>query len=82
MIEQESEEIGNFILPMIEINPDRRASAQEMLEHPWIKDIDLDDDKDLSGYSEVTTESEDSQDEYGPGSAVKRRSMAVSANDW
>jgi len=79
---QESEEIGNFILPMIEINPDRRASAQEMLEHPWIKDIDLDDDKDLSGYSELTTESEDSQDEYGPGTAVKRRSMAVSANDW
>lgn len=79
---QESEEIGDFILPMIEINPDRRASAQEMLEHPWIKDIDLDDDKDLSGYSEATTESEDSQDEYGPGSAVKRRSMAVSANDW
>jgi len=79
---QESEEIGNFILPMIEINPDRRASAQEMLQHPWIKDIDLDDDKDLSGYSEATTESEDSQDEYGPGSAVKRRSMAVSANDW
>jgi serine/threonine-protein kinase SRPK3 len=79
---QESEEIGNFILPMIEINPDRRASAQEMLEHPWIKDIDLDDDKDLSGYSEFTTESEDSQDEYGPGTAVKRRSMAISANDW
>ncbi|KAG4104013.1 kinase-like protein [Neocallimastix lanati (nom. inval.)] len=79
---QESEEIGNFILPMIEINPDRRASAQEMLEHPWIKDIDLDDDKDLSGYSEITSESDDSQDEYGPGSAVKRRSMAVSANDW
>ncbi|OUM68709.1 hypothetical protein PIROE2DRAFT_3556 [Piromyces sp. E2] len=79
---QESEEIGNFILPMIEINPDRRASAQEMLEHPWIKDIDLDDDKDLSGYSELTTESEDSQDEYGPGTAVKRRSMAISANDW
>jgi len=79
---QESEEIGDFILPMIEINPDRRASAQEMLEHPWIRDIDLDDDKDLSGYSEATTESEDSQDEYGPGTAVKRRSMAISANDW
>jgi len=79
---QESEEIGDFILPMIEINPDRRASAQEMLQHPWIKDIDLDDDKDLSGYSEITSESDDSQDEYGPGSAVKRRSMAVSANDW
>eukprot|EP00833_Pecoramyces_ruminatium_P010993 jgi/Orpsp1_1/1185025/evm.model.c7180000092018.1 len=79
---QESEEIGNFILPMIEINPDRRASAQEMLQHPWIKDIDLDDDKDLSGYYEATSESEDSQDEYGPGTAVKRRSMAVSANDW
>lgn len=75
---QESEEIGDFILPMIEINPDRRASAQDMLQHPWVKDINLDDERGSHvSICEETTESEDSQDEYGPGSAVKRRSMAI-----
>ncbi|KAJ3352806.1 serine/threonine protein kinase, CMGC group [Entophlyctis luteolus] len=39
---REAEEIAGFILPMIEIRPERRATAKEMLENAWIKDLVVD----------------------------------------
>ncbi|KAJ3088715.1 serine/threonine protein kinase, CMGC group [Physocladia obscura] len=39
----EADEIAAFILPMIEIYPDRRATAAEMLGNPWIRDVDVND---------------------------------------
>ena len=35
--EEEAEELANFLEPMLRINPNKRASAQEMLQHPWLK---------------------------------------------
>ncbi|KAJ3026054.1 UNVERIFIED_CONTAM: serine/threonine protein kinase, CMGC group [Siphonaria sp. JEL0065] len=43
---EEAQEIAEFILPMVEIVPEKRATAAEMLENTWIKDIDVE-----SGYS-------------------------------
>jgi len=34
------------MLPMIELDPKKRASAHELLQHPLIKDIDVIDDMD------------------------------------
>ncbi|KAJ3212749.1 serine/threonine protein kinase, CMGC group [Entophlyctis luteolus] len=39
---READEIAGFILPMIEIRPERRATAKEMLENAWIKDLVVD----------------------------------------
>ncbi|KAJ2994830.1 serine/threonine protein kinase, CMGC group [Globomyces sp. JEL0801] len=36
---QEAKDISTFILPMIQISPPKRASAKEMLEHDWIRDV-------------------------------------------
>ncbi|KAL1923560.1 uncharacterized protein VTP21DRAFT_8540 [Calcarisporiella thermophila] len=33
-----AEVIASFLLPMLEINPDHRATAGEMVHHPWIAD--------------------------------------------
>lgn len=38
----EAKEIAEFILPMIEIVPNRRATAQQMLKNPWIKNVEID----------------------------------------
>ena len=35
--EEESQALSDFLLQMLEWYPDKRASAQEMLEHPWLK---------------------------------------------
>jgi len=41
--EKEAHEITCFLLPMLAVNPRERATASVMLEHPWIKDIDVND---------------------------------------
>jgi len=38
-----AEEITDFLLPMLDYNPDRRATARRCLQHKWIKDIDVTD---------------------------------------
>ncbi|KAJ3247349.1 serine/threonine protein kinase, CMGC group [Chytriomyces hyalinus] len=37
----EADDIAGFILPMIEIYPEKRATAAEMLSNPWIRDVDV-----------------------------------------
>ena len=34
--EQEAKELADFLLPMLQVDPTKRASAQTMLKHPWI----------------------------------------------
>lgn len=34
--EDEAEAFASFLLPMLEIVPDRRATAAQCLEHPWL----------------------------------------------
>ncbi|KAI8825794.1 kinase-like domain-containing protein [Fimicolochytrium jonesii] len=41
---EEAENIGAFILPMIEITPDKRATAADMLKASWLSNVDLTDD--------------------------------------
>ncbi|TPX48798.1 hypothetical protein SeMB42_g02469 [Synchytrium endobioticum] len=36
--------IADFILPMIEINPNQRATAAEMLKSPWVVDVIIEDE--------------------------------------
>ncbi|KAJ3284380.1 serine/threonine protein kinase, CMGC group, partial [Borealophlyctis nickersoniae] len=40
---EDSDQISAFILPMIDINPARRASAAESLRSPWISSVEIDD---------------------------------------
>lgn len=35
-IETEAEALADFLLPMLEWYPEKRATAKEMLEHPWL----------------------------------------------
>ncbi len=37
MREDEAENLAGFLLPMLEWYPERRATAKEMLDHPWLK---------------------------------------------
>jgi serine/threonine protein kinase len=36
MREREADELADFLLPMLEWYPEKRATAQEMLSHPWL----------------------------------------------
>lgn len=36
MKESEAKAFADFLMPMLEWDPDRRASAQSMLSHPWL----------------------------------------------
>ena len=36
MKEEEAEQLADFLLPMLEWYPEKRATAQEMLSHPWL----------------------------------------------
>lgn len=39
---EKANEIASFLLPMLSIDPDRRASAEVMLKHPWLEPADDD----------------------------------------
>ena len=34
---EEAQALADFLMPMLEIYPEKRASAFEMLQHPWLK---------------------------------------------
>lgn len=40
---QDAEEIADFLVPMLAIRRNRRMTAQQALEHYWIKNIDIND---------------------------------------
>lgn len=37
-----AEEFADFLLPMLDYDPTRRAKARECLTHPWLSDVDAD----------------------------------------
>lgn len=39
MEDREATALTSFLLPMLRLDPDTRASAGEMLLHPWLNDI-------------------------------------------
>ena len=36
--EKDSQDIADFLLPMLAYEPAKRATAQQMLTHPWLHD--------------------------------------------
>ncbi|KAL1370651.1 hypothetical protein HN51_000884 [Arachis hypogaea] len=38
--EKDANEFSEFLLPLLDLSPEKRPSAQQCLQHPWIKDID------------------------------------------
>jgi len=40
---QDAEEIADFLVPMLAIRRNRRMTAQQALEHSWIKNVDIND---------------------------------------
>lgn len=42
---QDARESAAFIRPMLEMDPDKRASAQEMLDHPWLEGVGVSADE-------------------------------------
>lgn len=42
-----ADEIASFITPMIDLNPDRRATAQDMLNHDWVKSLEIGNEDDV-----------------------------------
>ncbi|KAK9700469.1 serine/threonine protein kinase, CMGC [Basidiobolus ranarum] len=43
---EESELLSDFLTPMLEANPDKRATAQQSLKHPWIQNSPLEHSSD------------------------------------
>uniref|UniRef100_A0A6B2LG58 non-specific serine/threonine protein kinase n=1 Tax=Arcella intermedia TaxID=1963864 RepID=A0A6B2LG58_9EUKA len=41
--QKDATEVTDFLLPMLNMSPRDRATASAMLEHPWIKDINVKD---------------------------------------
>lgn len=37
---QDAREAAAFIRPMLKMDPEKRASAQEMLDHPWLEELE------------------------------------------
>lgn len=35
--QREAENLADFLLPMLALDPKRRATAQQMLHHPWLR---------------------------------------------
>ncbi|KAJ7112560.1 kinase-like domain-containing protein [Mycena epipterygia] len=48
--QSEVNSIANFLLPMLELNPAARATAEELLLHPWLCDIPDVDGKNEDGH--------------------------------
>lgn len=40
---QDAEDIADFLVPMLAIRRNKRMTAQQALEHHWIKNIDIND---------------------------------------
>lgn len=47
---QDAKEISDFILPMIEIIPERRASAYQMLSHHWVRDVVMESGRNTASF--------------------------------
>ena len=37
--EQDAMEFSAFLLPMLDFNTEKRATAAQCLDHPWLKDV-------------------------------------------
>lgn len=38
MSEKDSKELSEFLMPMLDFNPAKRATAEQMLSHPWVQE--------------------------------------------
>lgn len=51
----EAEQFADFLTPMLEYDPCKRATARECLEHPWLLTDDDDDEPSLDDEGEGTS---------------------------
>ena len=40
MSEKDSKDLSDFLTPMLDFNPTKRATAEQMLSHPWLEGLD------------------------------------------
>uniref|UniRef100_A0A6B2L5E2 non-specific serine/threonine protein kinase n=1 Tax=Arcella intermedia TaxID=1963864 RepID=A0A6B2L5E2_9EUKA len=53
--EKDASEISDFLLPMLVMNPKERITAEQALENPWVKDVDVNDFRSTLGHKEKET---------------------------
>ncbi|KAI8921924.1 kinase-like domain-containing protein [Powellomyces hirtus] len=76
---EDAQNIADFILPMMEISPDKRATAADMLKSPWVANVDVSDDGQPAAHvhkgfpirpkSPTGVESDDDDDDDGDDTA-------------
>eukprot|EP00752_Nemacystus_decipiens_P009400 g8403.t1 len=54
---KDAREAAAFIRPMLEMDPEKRASAQEMLDHPWLEELGpaVEDSAGMAAYAKSNT---------------------------
>jgi len=74
---EDSENIASFMLPMIELDPKKRASAHELLQHPLIADIDIHEDMEnflnSLNLSSKTSNSSNTENELSSGCVIGKK---------
>ena len=45
---EEADMIASFLLPMLDLNPNMRATAADALQHPWLASLDVENDNVLT----------------------------------
>ena len=67
----QAQSLASFLLPMLEYLPEKRATAAEMLHHPWLDQKALSDSKHI-GRETAASSRDRSRSEAESPSAAKR----------
>ena len=62
---REAKALADFLEPMLEYNPERRATAEECLRHPWLMEEEEEEDAEVDDNEEEGVYIEESQSRNG-----------------